>query len=136
MRAKCFGPKWMASVAILLRSVSMKVVVNEVVGGGIAHVRRLRQGDPISPLLFVIAMDALSRIMITASAGGVLRPFIGIAPMQRLSIYADDVSLFVRPSGHDLRFVHEMLHGFGAASRLPVNYTKSSTIIIRGHPGR
>jgi hypothetical protein len=49
-----------------------------------------------------------------------------------LSIYADDVALFVKPSVCDLVTVKELLRCFGNASGLMVNYTKSSAIVIRG----
>ncbi|KAE8807520.1 Serine/threonine-phosphatase BSL2-like protein [Hordeum vulgare] len=52
--------------------------------------------------------------------------------MQRLSIYADDFALFIRPSAQDMCFVRNALHIFGEASDLKVNYAKSSAILIRG----
>ncbi|KAE8781679.1 hypothetical protein D1007_45073 [Hordeum vulgare] len=52
--------------------------------------------------------------------------------MQRLSIYANDVALFIRPSAQDMSFVRNALHIFGEASGLKVNYAKSSAILIRG----
>ena len=59
-----------------------------------------------------------------------------IVPAKRvdtLSIYADDVALFIRPSEGDLSFVRSALHAFGKASGLCVNYQKSSAILIRGN---
>ena len=54
---------------------------------------------------------------------------------QRLSLYIDDVALFVRPTEQNLVCVREILHAFGHASGLIVNYLKTSTIIIHGLPG-
>lgn len=91
------------------------------------------QGDPISPMLFVIAMEALRAITIAATDEGVLSSFNGISAKQRLSIYADDVALFVRPTVQDLDFVRCALQVFGEASGLRVNYRKSSAILIHGN---
>lgn len=55
-RVKGFGNSWLRWVAILLQSASTKIIVNGVPDRRIVHVRGLRQGDPISSLLFVIAM--------------------------------------------------------------------------------
>ena len=55
---------------------------------------------------------------------------MGISITQRLSVYADDVALFVKPSESDLLFVRHALEIFGEASGLRVNYSKSSAILI------
>ena len=62
----------------------------------------------------------------------VLSSFHGITAMQRISIYANDVALFIKPTVMDLSFVKETLKAFGEASGLKVNYRKSSAIVIRG----
>jgi hypothetical protein len=52
--------------------------------------------------------------------------------MQRLSIYADDVVVFVRPVVPELVAIRDILTVFGEASGLKVNYSKSSATVIRG----
>jgi hypothetical protein len=49
-----------------------------------------------------------------------------------LSIYADDVVLFVKPILNDLVAVRHLLLAFGEASGLKVNYRKTAATIIRG----
>ena len=104
-------------------------------GQKFSHAQGLRQEDPVSPLLFVIAMDVLTSLITKAQECGMLSRMSGCTPMQRLSIYADDVVLFVRPTVSYLRFVKEAPHIFGNASGLHINYAKSMAIMIRDEDG-
>ena len=94
------------------------------------HAKGLRQGDLISPLLFVIAMDVLTAIIGKAHKDDVLSTIIGCSLMQCLSLYADDVVLFIKPTWLDLLLVKETLTIFGVASGLKVNFAKSAAIMI------
>jgi hypothetical protein len=121
--------KW---ISIILSSSSTRVTVNGVPGRCIKHARGLRQGDPISPMLFNCGMEALTVLMNRAVGENLLSPLVGCSVMQRLLIYADDVVLFVRPSKVDLTAAKVILEVFGEASGLKVNYAKLSATVIRG----
>ena len=116
---------------ILLSSASTKVVVNGVLGRKINHAKSLRQGDSISPLLFVIAMDTLTTLLTEAAKLGVLSRFTSIPDLQGISIYADDVVIFMKPNMEDLPLVRRVLHISAEASGLRVNFHKTSAVIIR-----
>ena len=83
-------------------------------------------------MLFVIAMETLTAIITKAHDLKILEKLNGCKPLQRLSLYADDVVLFIRPSRADITFVKEALVIFGEASGLNVNFAKSSAILICG----
>jgi hypothetical protein len=55
-----------------------------------------------------------------------------ISPLQRISIFADDVVCFFRPERAKLEAIKQILHIFGAASGLKANYCKTTATIIRG----
>jgi hypothetical protein len=77
-------------------------------------------------------MEALMLLILRAVKEQLLPTLVGCSPLQRLSIYADDVVLFVRPTPSDLVAVGDILSVFGNASGLKVNFAKSSATVIRG----
>ncbi|KAM0838180.1 hypothetical protein ACQ4PT_061150 [Festuca glaucescens] len=128
-----FGVLFLKWVSLLLFTASTKVSVNGVPGERIQHARGLRQGDPTSPLLYVIGMEVLTCMIVNAVEQHLFSPLAGITPMQRISVYADDVVLFVKENESELRVVKEILELFGEASGLKVNYSKTTATVIRGN---
>jgi len=95
-----FGPAWRTIISNLLHTASTQIMLNGELGHSISHQRGLRQGDPLSPMLFILVMDVLNNLFLKAEAEGLLSPLLSTG--QRLSLYADDVALFIRPTEEDL----------------------------------
>ena len=132
LRQRGFSELWIKWATILLSTASTMILVNGLPGRRIKHVRGLRQGDPISPQFFVMIMEVLTLLVRRAEEEGLLSTLSGSTSMQRISIFADDVALFVKPLRQDLETVQLILNAFGEASGLKVNYAKSCAIVIRG----
>jgi hypothetical protein len=58
-----FGERFLQWIAVLLYPTNTKVTVNGVPGARIHHARGLRQGDPTSPMMFLIGMEVLTKII-------------------------------------------------------------------------
>lgn len=112
----------------LLLSASTQVLLNGEPGEFIFHQRGLQQGDPLSPMLFILVMDVLNSLFTRAKSEGLLRPLHSTG--QRLSLYADDVALFIRPEEADLLLTKNLLQIFGEASGLQTNLHNSCVIPI------
>jgi hypothetical protein len=69
------------------------VLLNGTLDDYIRHQRGLRQGDPLSPMLFIIVMDVLSSLFKHAEDTGLLHDLAIRNVKFRLSIYVDDVVL-------------------------------------------
>jgi hypothetical protein len=81
------------------------------------HQRGLRQGDPLSPIIFIIVTDALNLLISKAAEARLLQPLSSRSIQHRVSLYVDDVVLFLQPSESDIVLTLRILHLFGKSSR-------------------
>jgi hypothetical protein len=110
-------------------------LVNGEPAGYFSSSRGIRQGDPLSPLLFVLIMEALSSMMVEAEARGLVAGFsIGPAhiPGLRVShfLFADDTLIFCDAEEEQLRNLRCLFLCFEAASGLKINLSKSEIVPI------
>ncbi|KAE8787891.1 Serine/threonine-protein kinase SMG1 [Hordeum vulgare] len=132
LRQYGFGDRFMEWLTILLSTASTRVILNSVPAPPIWHRRGLRQGDSTSPQLFVLAVDALARLMHWTLQTGILRRLHPRRNVPAISLYADDVMLFCHAEMDEVLAVKSILGIFETASGLQVNYGKSSATTLHG----
>jgi len=126
-----FSRRWINWISLLLLTASMKIILNGQPGKRIIHARGLRQGDPLSPLLFVLAMEPLNALFRLAVSKQVFGSMGTANIPERIFLYADDVILFSSPAEQDLVAVGTILNMFAAASGLRINPNKCAITPIQ-----
>jgi hypothetical protein len=99
--------------------------------------RGLRQGDPLSPVLFNMVLEPLLRHILQDQSfqGFVFSNSADMAPLPALKViaYADDVCVFL--SSHtDFHKIQEHLNTYGRMSNAKVNIGKTEAISLSGRP--
>ena len=125
-----FGQVWRDIISGLLATSSTQILLNGSPGDRIEHRRGLRQGDPLSPMLFILVMDVLCYLVKKAADEALLQPLPRRTLQHRISLYADDVVLFLQPSINDISLTLDILQLFGEASGLKTNVQKSTVLPI------
>jgi hypothetical protein len=121
-----FGTVWRDIISGLLSSSSTRILLNGMSGDSITHKQGLRQGDPLSPMLFILVMDILNLMVSKAADEGLLQLLSSRSIQHHVSLYADDVVMFLRPAAADIDHTMGILHLFGEVSGLKTNIQKSS----------
>ena len=123
-----FGSKWCSWIKGVLTSTRISVLVNGSPTAEFSPERGLRQGDPISPLLYNIVAEVLSVMLTSASNKGI---FKGIALGNSSNLithlqYADDTIVFIEDSMESIQGVKRVLQSFQLLSGLKINFDKST----------
>ncbi|OMO57673.1 reverse transcriptase [Corchorus capsularis] len=133
MRRLGFSARWIHLVMTGVRSVSYSVLINGNQSDCIYPSRGIRQGDPLSPYLFLLCMEALSKMISNAaSVGGLSGVSIARhAPSVSHLFFADDSILFLRARLLECDIVLKILGDFEAASGQKINIDKSSILFSK-----
>ncbi|RVW87919.1 DNA-repair protein XRCC1 [Vitis vinifera] len=106
-----FGEKWVGWIRWCISTASFSVLVNGSPTGFFRSSRGLRQGDPLSPYLFVLGMEALNSLINRAVRGGFLSGYNrgreGVGIQVTYLLFADDTLVFCDDSQEQLAFLSE-----------------------------
>jgi hypothetical protein len=128
-----FAPYWIKLMMMCVTSVHYAVLVNGIPTGKIFPSRGIRQGDPISPYLFLICAEVLSAMLSRADRMGVLEgvPTSRRGPRINHLFFADDSLLFCRADGNHWNKLSNILHTYEIASGQRLNSTKTAIYFSR-----
>ncbi|CAL1372026.1 unnamed protein product [Linum trigynum] len=128
-----FSSVWCGWVHECLKSTSFSVMINGAPKGYFSPSRGLRQGDPLSPLLFVICTEGFAALLRKAIAEKKLQG-VKVAPQApRIShlFFADDSYLFLRGTLQECENLITVLNEYEELSGQRVNLAKSAVCFSR-----
>ena len=127
LQARRLQPKWIRWMMSLLCTSKSAVLVNGTPGPWINCRRGLRQGDPLSPYLFILVVETLQRMI--RAAPQLKHPTDPESPCAVLQ-YADDTLVIFRAETEAAVKLKEILDQFAAFSGLHINFDKSTLVPI------
>lgn len=126
LRMKGFSDEWRALINNFVFDGSVAIKVNDDIGRYFQTKKGLRQGDPLSPMLFNIVADMLAIIIECAKVEGQIEGVVPHLVDGGLSIlqYANDTILFMEHELEKARNLKLILMAFEQLSGLKINFHK------------
>jgi len=132
LRMKGFSEQWCNWIKHFTQGGNVGIKVNDQQGAYFQTRKGLRQGDPLSPLLFNIVVDILPLLIARAKQEGQVEGVIPHLVDDGLSIlqYADDTIIFMSHDMEKARNMKYLLYVFEQLSGLKINFHKSEIFCI------
>ena len=127
--------RWCRWICTCISTAQFSVLFNGSPADFFGSLRRLRQGDPLSPMLFLVMMEVFSKMMKRVEGAGLFRGFRadgrwgGGVCISHL-LFADDMILFCDTDEEQILHVRMLLLCFQAVTGLKVNVLKSEMVPI------
>lgn len=133
-----FNSKWIKWVEQCISTTSFSILINGSPFGNFRRTRGIRQGDPLSPLLFITCSEVLSRLLLREESQGRLKGIkVGrAAPSITHLLFEDDLPLFGKATLREATRLEECISKYMAWLRQKVNREKSSVDFSKNFQGQ
>ena len=130
MRKMGFSETWITWIMRCITSVKYKVLMNGQPRGNIVPSRGLRQGDPLSPFIFILCTEALASLLNHAENQGRITGMrvTRACPSVSHLLFADDSLFFCKAEPRECEEVMKVVRKYGKASGQCINFDKSSLL--------
>lgn len=125
-----FADRWINWIMKCVRTVSYEVLINGSPYGHIQPTRGLRQGDPLSPYLFLFCAEVLSQMLSKAVRDKHIHgmQLTKDCPVISHLLFADDSLFFCRATEDNCHSLVNIFKHYEEMSGQMINYSKSSVI--------
>jgi hypothetical protein len=114
-----------------ISSATFVVLINDEATKVFHCERGLRQGYPLSPLLFILVLESLSILLKKIQAEGKLSGIrvLRLTPILHL-LFVDDVIIMTSATLSEWTKIYNLLNTFCSVSGLKINYQKSTFLAL------
>lgn len=131
-----FSDQWIRTVLQCVTTARYAFLINGKPCGSLSPTRGLRQGDPLSPYLFLLCAKVFTALLDKKVDEGLLQ---GIkvcdeAPTINHLLFADDSLLFGKATSAECLVIKSVLADYEAASGQQVNFSKNNIVFSKVVP--
>jgi hypothetical protein len=134
LRIRGFDKKWCQWMKQVVSGGTLNVKINDKMGAYFTSHKGVKQGDPLSPILFNLVADCLTRMIRKAQDNGLIVGLAdnlipkGVVVLQ----YADDIIICLKNDMDNARSMKLLLYWYEMMSGLKINFTNSEVVLING----
>lgn len=123
-----FGQKFISMVKLLYDNPCAQILTNQTLSSRFNLHRGTRQGCPLSPLIFALAIEPLAE---SIRSDPLIYGYVTEKSTNKISLYADDVLLYLTQPETTIVKILEKIKTFGTFAGYRINWNKSELMPIR-----
>ena len=123
-----FTERWISLIMLCVTTVTYSILVNGEPKGLINPSRGIRQGDPLSPFLFLLCIEGLHGLIRREATEGRIKGFSLRRRGPKLThlFFADDSLLFCRATSNECNVILDLLGSYERVSGQKINRSKTT----------